>query len=580
MSTSTDSLVAGSPLQIQPLRYRRGHLSHNLKSMEMEEFRVTLSFEEEDFDFDADSLKLDVSLPPSPEKSTLNRISLDRSKAGLEQVDIAHVNRIIQETSKGGRFYTNEERKDESTTQKILELKRKMETLKDLRADERSVERMLEKFEGERDFSKTILHVDMDAFYCSVEELDEPNYKNVPMAVGGLSMLTTANYEARKFGCRAAQPGYIARKLCPQLVLVKPNFEKYVAASKSVRRVLERYDPNFAPMSLDEAYLDITPYMKVHAMSPDQVAESLRNDILRETGLTASAGIACNTRLAKICCDLNKPNGQYFLKSDIRIIKDFMTTLKVRKIPGVGKVLNRILKEVLDIETCGDVLDKRVLIYKLFSTKSVEFLLHASLGLGNTSVTSSKITDRKSISCERTFKDCSNIDELYEKLLELCHHLWDDCQEAGVHGAKNVGVKLKSADYRVMTRNHTVSIAITSVDSLVKHAKDLLKLVVKEQGSLNLRLMGIRCSNLIFQQSDGGDLVKWFKRAEEAKQPKQLAPDPVIETLQCPVCFETFQLENFQFNIHVDKCLKSKELAQLQGNKKDQRTVTSYFKKK
>jgi len=128
--------------------------------------------------------------------TTTSRIHLDRTKAGLGDVDVARVNQIIEETSKGGKFYSNEERKDAATTQKINELKRRLQMLKrvDLRPDERTLDRMMEKWEAERDFSRTILHVDMDAFYCSVEERDDPKLKTVPMAVGGMGMLTTANY--------------------------------------------------------------------------------------------------------------------------------------------------------------------------------------------------------------------------------------------------------------------------------------------------------------------------------------------------------------------------------------------------
>ena len=146
-----------------------------------------------------------------------------------------------------------------------------------------------------------------DAFYAAVEERDQPSLKDQPMAVGGMGMLSTSNYLARKYGVRAGMPGFIGKKLCPTLKIVPPNFEKYKAVSSIIRQVFKEYDPGFCPMSLDEAYLDITEYLDTHSnLRASEVVEEMRAKIFQNTQLTASAGISLNTMLAKICSDLNK----------------------------------------------------------------------------------------------------------------------------------------------------------------------------------------------------------------------------------------------------------------------------------
>jgi DNA polymerase kappa len=159
-------------------------------------------------------------------------------------------------------------------------------------------------------------------FYAAVEMRDNPDLRGKPVAVGGIKMICTANYEARKYGVRAAMPGFIATRLCPNLVFVPTNFDKYRQVAEQTREIFRQYDPNFEAMSLDEAYLDLTDYMQQHPQhTPSEVVAELRSRIFQITQLTASAGIACNSKLAKICSDVNKPNGQFELKSDEESIR-------------------------------------------------------------------------------------------------------------------------------------------------------------------------------------------------------------------------------------------------------------------
>ena len=200
-------------------------------------------------------------------------------------------------------------------------------------------------------YSQVIVHVDMDAFYAAVEEKDDPSLKTCPMAVGGMGMLTTSNYLARKFGVRAGMPGFIGKKLCPQLKIVPTNFSKYRAVSAQVREVFKEYDKNFCPMSLDEAYLNLTDYLLSHpSLTPGTVVNEMRAKIQEKTTLTASAGISLNCLVSKICSDLNKPNGQYELLDEDEMRK-FVAQLPIRKVGGIGNVTEQML-DVFGVKTC------------------------------------------------------------------------------------------------------------------------------------------------------------------------------------------------------------------------------------
>ena len=259
------------------------------------------------------------------EDSIVARIALCPNKAGMEKVDQQKANRIILRMSEGSRFFKNEQRKDAKTTLRVQQLVAKArafpaDMVRQAERGLRSLERLLE---AQRDLSRVVVHVDADAFYASVEERDHPWLKDKPIGIGGMSMLSTANYHARRFGVRSAMPGYIAKKLCPDLILVKGRPQAYSEASKAIQAVLALYDPNFHAVSLDEAYLDITDYIQrlsaqARAKLPldesctvaERVVHEMRLKITAATRLTVSAGIACNTMLAKIGSDQRKPDGQ------------------------------------------------------------------------------------------------------------------------------------------------------------------------------------------------------------------------------------------------------------------------------
>lgn len=238
------------------------------------------------------------------------------------------------------------------------------------------------------------------------------------MAVGGKAMISTANYEARKYGVRSAMPGFIALKLCPDLVFVPNDFAKYRAASDQTRHVFRRFDPDFESGGMDEASLNITDYLARSNTAPSEVARDLRETVLKETGLTCSVGIAPNCMLAKVASDMNKPNGQYEIPSDESAILEFLQTLPVRKVCGIGRVSEQTLR-AFGVESCSDLISKRGLISALFSQSSSEFFLEIGLGIGRTMrhepIAPGEI-GRKGMSCERTFRPTNDKTELLHKV--------------------------------------------------------------------------------------------------------------------------------------------------------------------
>ncbi|PHZ10274.1 IMS-domain-containing protein [Rhizopus microsporus ATCC 52813] len=465
--------------------------------------------EEQDLFFDEDSEEeqeeeLKESVQQESEESFRRRLAgPSTNKAGLGSVDKDKVNKIIYEASKGSAFFENEKKKDEMVTKRINAILKKYDTIKDqdLSFEKRIVDSMIQDLEARRDLTQCICHIDMDAFYASVEELENPELKTQPMAVGSMSMLCTSNYEARKYGVRSAMPGFIAIKLCPQLKMIPLNFAKYRAASSKVRAVFAKYDPRFLPLSLDEAYLNLTEYLKKEPdLTPDELVQQIRREIFESTQLTASAGIACNKFLAKVCSDINKPNGQYYLPIDKTRVMEFVKKLKVRQIPGVGRVTERVL-EALGVHTCNDIYAKRAILYKLLSPAHFQFLLKSCLGLGTTIFDTE--SERKSVGVERTFSPISDPNQLYQKLHELCQALERDVEKAGVMG-RNVGIKLKFASFEMRIRSKTLPTYTWSAKDIEKIAK---KLLAKEM-PMNLRLMGVRLANLKPRGSEDESVLK------------------------------------------------------------------------
>ncbi|KAJ6649353.1 DNA polymerase kappa [Pseudolycoriella hygida] len=433
------------------------------------------------------------------------------------------------------------------------------------------MDKKAKKMEFGRILDRTIVHVDMDAYYAAVEMRDNPALSNVPMAVGGDSMLSTSNYLARKFGVRAGMPGFIGKKLCPHLVIVPTNFEKYGQISKEIHEIFKLYDPNFSSVSLDEAYLDITEYLEdknrlksdVDMLTADEVTQEIREEIFKRTKLTASAGIACNSLLAKICGDFNKPNGQYYLPPTIEAIKEFIVKLPIRKVSGIGNVTEQLLNS-LNIFTCGDLWTHRGIINLLFKPATVSFLLAVSLGIGSTWFNVSDAVDQsqKSISSERTFSGSNtNIEP------KLCHSLCSELEKelkSKELKALTVTLKIKTVDFQVRTRAVRLLSPTNEADIIFETAWSIYKSYTNEVKNLAIRLLGVRLSN--FQSSCEETEDHPVNSLSLNKQKKQERIDHLLVKLktkesaekipkfECPVCCTKFFSYN-EVEIHVEKCL-------------------------
>lgn len=395
---------------------------------------------------------------------------------------------------------------------RILQKKRELEKL-DLSRDLRKADTLIAELELSRDLSQHIVHLDCDAFYAAVEQLERPELKDLPFAVGG-GVLTTCNYVARKFGCRSGMAGFVAKKLCPDLILLSTNFEKYTAKANEVREVIAEYDPRFESASIDEAYLNITEYCQEHELSPEEAVDQMRRQVHERTSITVSAGIAANAKLAKICSNINKPDGQFLLPNDRVAIMAFMRDLPCRKVNGIGRVLERELAAV-GIKNCGNIYDQRQFLSRLFGEKAYEFLLHCHLGLGRTNVQPAEEYERKSVGTvqntlllqeymaellmlpqESTFHDISDSKQLRDKLRWTAEELEKDMRRAQCKG-RTLVLKLKLHTFEVYTRQTVVPKAIYLADDLYNYALPILSKVEQDTPGMKIRLMGLRCTHLV-----------------------------------------------------------------------------------
>ncbi|CAK7226769.1 hypothetical protein SBRCBS47491_006342 [Sporothrix bragantina] len=417
-------------------------------------------------------------------------------KAGQESVDQSKVSEIIYNASKGSKYFDREEERDKNLSSKIdqiLEKKAQLERL-DLTRDLRLVDTLISQLDSARDLSQYIVHVDCDAFYAAVELLSRPELADVPFAVGG-GVLSTCNYVARKFGCRSGMAGFVAKKLCPQLVLLKPDFTKYTAKAQEIRQILAEYDPRFESASIDEAYLNVTQYCATHGMSPAEAVNELRSRVTETTKVTVSAGVAANTRLAKICSNMNKPNGQFVLENDRTVILDFMKTLPCRKVNGVGRVFERELAAV-GISACGDVFEQRKFLSRLFGDKACHFLIQCYLGLGRTKVQPAEEYERKSVGTESTFSSMSDSTQLRQKLQWTAEELEKDLRRAECKG-RTLVLKVKLHTFEVHTRQVVVPRPLHLAADLYSHALPMLTKLEQEIPNMTVRLIGLRCTNLV-----------------------------------------------------------------------------------
>ncbi|KRZ76264.1 Coronin-like protein cor-1 [Trichinella papuae] len=541
-------------------------------------------------------------------------MELNDTKAGMEGLDKEAINALIRQWSKGSRFYEHQLKRKSRIDERLKKMQALVEKMgaMEIHNSELKMDKVVAMLESNRDFTHTIFHVDMDAFFAAVEMRDNRSLRNIPMAVGSNSMLSTSNYEARKFGVRAAMPGFIGKKLCPQLTIVPCNFEKYSAISHQVKNILKLYDPNLCSASLDEAYMDVTEYLafrqsqntpvfhrSVHytgecdcrwpykylpccvsrestkisseicnecgklcihvedeiafGNDAEEVAKEIRFLVEQATGLTCSIGIAPNSMLAKLGSDINKPNGQFHMRADRNFIVDFLRNLPIRKVCGIGAVTEALLNG-LGVSTCGELYQRRGILALAFSERNAVSFLRISLGIdGEFSDKDDEVASRKSISTERTFSEINEPSHLLAVCRKLCNSLSEDVIERNLKG-KTVTLKVKTIDFDVRTRANTVDRYLQAADEIYQVASSLLQEEIRARlpNRLRLRLMGVRLSNLSNEEEDF-----------DHNQPCCSKSSDLIEVFECPICnVKKKQVNLTVINRHIDLCLNKSIIKQ------------------
>lgn len=337
---------------------------------------------------------------------------------------------------------------------------------------------------------RKIIHVDMDAFYASVEQRDDPQLRGKPVIVawkGKRSVVCAASYEARAFGVRSAMPTVRAERLCPAAIFVAPDFTRYRAVSKSVREIFRRHTDLIEPLSLDEAYLDVTEN-KTGLPTATLVARTIREQIRQELNLTASAGVAPNKFLAKLASDWRKPDGLFVIQPEE--VDAFLLPLPVGRLPGVGKVTEEKLAK-LGIKTVGDLRSlERAKLEDEFGRYGVR-LYELARGIDESPVVPDRPT--KSISVEDTFQEDVLLAETEPMIRRLAEKLWSASRKES-RTARTVVLKLKTSAFKIMTRSHTPDSPPSSCEELTEIALKLRERVDLDPHQ-RYRLVGVGLSN-------------------------------------------------------------------------------------
>lgn len=337
---------------------------------------------------------------------------------------------------------------------------------------------------------RKIIHIDMDAFFASVEQRDNPALKGQPVAVGygaKRGVVAAASYEARKFGVRSAMPSTTAMRKCPQLIFTPPRFDVYRSVSQQIRDIFCDYTPLVEPLSLDEAYLDVTENLR-GIPTASATAKEIRARILDATGLTASAGISYNKFLAKLASDQNKPNGQFVIQPQDGVA--FIEKLPVKKFHGIGPKTAEKMNN-LGIHTGADLRAQELPFLIRHFGRSGEWYYAISRGEDHRAVEPERV--RKSSGSETTFlEDLTEPGEIEAGVAEMAADVWRWCEKTGMHG-RTVTVKIKFADFRQITRSRSFTSPVNTFETLHDTGLSLMRSVYPLD--MGVRLVGVTVSN-------------------------------------------------------------------------------------
>ena len=442
--------------------------------------------------------------PKSAEHSkTINNINMPSvytgEKGGMKGIDHEKIEKIIYETTKNSRIFKKKEEDLNYLKQEVALLEKKLENFhkNDILYNQvkKLADSRIEFLKEQRRYDKIWLHLDMDMFFAAVEIRDNPSLKDIPMAVGNMSMISTSNYIARKYGVRSAMPGFIAMKLCPQLKLVQHHYTKYKNESIKIMNILEEYDIFIESMGLDEAYLDLTDYCKNKKIYTKEgiieVANEIKKKIFEETKLTCSCGIACNKTLAKICSDYNKPNGLFYLDYEPNIIEEFISKLSIRKIPFIGSKTESKLN-LLNIFTCKDLVDRYIDLFYL-NEESFDFYMKNCYGIGR--YEHSEYQEEKSISRSESFFMTGDKEILLKVLYNLNEKVIKDMEKSNVLNCKTLTVEIIGFSERKTSKCFTNKYGLPNKKSILDKSLELFNELLEREKKV--RMIRIKVSGLI-----------------------------------------------------------------------------------
>lgn len=443
-------------------------------------------------------------------------IRLDDRKAGFDRVDKKRVEKIINDASKGSLFYQNEQRLAQIRLARVRDVEAKCNEFDALsQADKHVLRAKARTVVADLEAKRTIGvfgHLDMDCFYAAVAQKKDPSLRSKPFAVGNLSMLSTTNYVARGFGVRAGIPGYIAKRLCPQLVFAPVDFPSYEHEAQIFRDVVAQYDKDYFSVGLDEMTFDLQPFIEQNfpedAISHDRMLQraeivlaEMRKKILDVTQLSASGGIAPTTALSKVAGNINKPDGQFMLRaSTAEGIKAFLATLPMRKFPGIGRVLEEISTGPLRLQHCGDVLREPERVLYALPAHTATFLLGVGLGTANAAMPDAR-PHPKSISHSRTLpaviSQPAALSSLARRFMQIC---CESMQEQRLVG-RVVGLSIKTHKYQLISTSKHADVYSNDPEVLCPLVLQLLEQHL--DACATVRLLGVRVSDIVQLPSDG-----------------------------------------------------------------------------
>lgn len=338
---------------------------------------------------------------------------------------------------------------------------------------------------------RKIIHIDMDAFYASVEQRDNPDLKGKPVAVGGSAkrgVVAAASYEARRFGVYSAMPSVTALRKCPELIFVPPRFDVYKSVSQQIRQIFKRYTDLIEPLSLDEAYLDVTRN-KQNIASATEIAQRIKDEIKQQTHLTASAGVSMNKFLAKVASDVRKPDGLFVIRPEQA--QDFIDQLPIERFFGVGKVTARKMKSLGIFDGASLRAWREEDLVQQFGKSGIYFF-EVAQGLDNRPVEAHRI--RKSLGAERTFsEDLTELAEMHQQLQQISEEVVRRLCKAATSG-RTITLKIKFADFTQITRSYSLSDYLNDFESINRIASQMIDNEFRT--GQRIRLLGITVSNL------------------------------------------------------------------------------------